>query len=270
MATYAIGDIQGCFDELLCLLDKIKFDLIHDTLWFTGDLVNRGPKSLEVLRFVKKLKNCRVVLGNHDLHLLSIVYAGASLDPQDTLDAVLNAPDREELCTWLRHRSLLHHDASLGFTLIHAGLPPQWDLNRAIVCAGEVETVLRGDDHVEFFKNMYGDTPSQWHDDLIGWDRLRVIVNCLTRLRFCDIKGNLELVTKGRDLPLKTYFPWFKLPNRRSAGLKILFGHWAALGGQTNEPNVYALDTGCVWGHGLTALRLEDVARFSIDCMNLR
>lgn len=270
MATYAIGDVQGCFDELLCLLERIKFDPVNDTLWFTGDLVNRGPKSLEVLRFLKKIKNCQVVLGNHDLHLLSVVYAGASLEPKDTLDAILNAPDREELCIWLRHRSLLHHDASLGFTLIHAGLSPQWDLNRAIACAREVETVLRGDNYVEFFKNMYGDTPSQWSENLTGWDRLRVIINCLTRLRFCDMKGNLELVSKGRNLPSKAYFPWFKLPNRRSKGLKILFGHWAALGGQTNEPHVYALDTGCVWGHSLTALRLEDTARISIDCMDLK
>lgn len=270
MATYAIGDIQGCFDEFLGLLNKIEFNPSHDSLWLTGDLVNRGPKSLEVLRFVKTLKNCHIVLGNHDLHLLSVVYAGAKLDPEDTLEAVLNAPDREELCTWLRHRVLLHHDSTLGYTLIHAGLPPQWDLSKAIKCAQEVQIVLQGNYYVEFFKHMYGDTPRQWNDNLLGWDRLRVITNCLTRLRFCDIKGNLELATKEKSILHEGYFPWFKLANRRSKGLNILFGHWAALDGQTNEPNVYALDTGCVWGRCLTALRLEDKVRFSINCADLQ
>jgi bis(5'-nucleosyl)-tetraphosphatase (symmetrical) len=269
MATYAIGDVQGCFDPLLRLLDKIDYDPLNDTLWFTGDLVNRGPKSLEVLRFIKKLRNSHVVLGNHDLHLLSIVYTGASLEPEDTFQTILKAPDKEELCTWLRHRSLLHHDPILDYTLVHAGFPPQWDLNKAIKCAEEVQTVLRGKHFIDFFINMYGNEPFQWNDSLVGWDRLRCITNCLTRLRFCDIKGNLELNTKGISDPAGDYFPWFKLPNRRSKGLKILFGHWAALRGQTNEPNVYALDTGCVWGGCLTAMRLEDKERISINCMDL-
>lgn len=270
MATYAIGDIQGCFDEFISLLAKIGFNAARDSLWLTGDLVNRGPKSLEVLRFVKELKNCHVVLGNHDLHLLSVIYADAKLDPEDTLAAILTAPDKEELATWLRHRALLHHDATLGYTLIHAGLPPQWDLNKAIACAQEVQTVMQGEDYINFFKHMYGDTPRQWNDKLVGWDRLRVIINCLTRLRFCDTKGNLELVTKGNYIIPKGYFPWFKLANRRSRNLKILFGHWAALDGQTDEPNVYALDTGCVWGRRLTAMRLEDKLRFSVNCSALR
>lgn len=268
MATYAIGDIQGCFDSLLRLLDKINFDSLHDALWFTGDLVNRGPKSLEVLRFIKKLNNVQVVLGNHDLHLLSVVYTNASLDPKSNLRAILNAPDKEELCTWLRNRALLHHDANLGYTLVHAGFPPQWDLNKAVSCAEEVETILRSKHFVEFLKNMYGNEPSRWSDSLMGWERLRCITNCLTRLRFCDIKGNLELTAKGIDAISDNYFPWFKLPNRRSKDLNILFGHWAALQGQTNEPNVYALDTGCVWGRCLTAMRLEDKARISINCLD--
>lgn len=268
MATYAIGDIQGCFDSLLRLLNKINFDAFHDILWFTGDLVNRGPKSLEVLRFIKKLNNVQVVLGNHDLHLLSVVYAGVKLNPKNNLQAILNAPDKEELCAWLRNRSLLHHDADLGYTLVHAGFPPQWDLHKAIACAKEVETILRSKQYIEFLKNMYGNNPSRWSDSLRGWERLRCITNCLTRLRFCDIKGNLELTAKGINAISDNYFPWFKLPNRRSKNLNILFGHWAALQGQTNEPNVYALDTGCVWGRCLTAMRLEDKMRVSINCLD--
>jgi bis(5'-nucleosyl)-tetraphosphatase (symmetrical) len=270
MATYGIGDIQGCFDSLIRLLDKINFDSHRDTLWFTGDLVNRGPKSLEVLRFIKSLKNTHIVLGNHDLYLLSIVYTGVNLDPENSLQAVLNAPDKEELCAWLRNRSLLHHDSNLGYTLVHAGLPPQWNLNKAIACAQEVETVLRGKQYKDFLKNMYGNEPSQWNDSLVGWERLRFITNCLTRLRFCDIKGNLELTTKGINATSDNYFPWFNLLNRRSRDLNILFGHWAALQGQTNQPNVYALDTGCVWGKCLTAMRLEDKVRISINCLDQR
>lgn len=269
MSTYAIGDIQGCFDSLLRLLDKINFDPCHDTLWFTGDLVNRGPKSLEVLRFVKKLKNTHIVLGNHDLYLLSIVYSGLHLNPKNNLQAIVDAPDKDELCTWLRNRSLLYHDSNLGYTLVHAGFPPQWDLSKAMACAQEVETVLRGKNYSKFFKNMYGNEPRQWHDNLKGWERLRCITNCLTRLRFCDIKGNLELATKGITAVSSNYFPWFKLPNRRSKNLNIVFGHWAALQGQTHEPNVYALDTGCVWGKCLTAMRLEDKARISVDCLDI-
>lgn len=267
MATYIIGDVQGCFDPFIRLLEKINFNSNQDQLWLTGDLVNRGPASLEVLRFVKSLKYSQVVLGNHDLHFLSVLYDKASLDSQDTLDSILNAPDKEELGTWLRHRPLLHHDERFGVVLVHAGLPPQWDLNKAIQCAHELETVLRSESHLNFFGHMYGDMPNQWNDTLKGWDRLRVISNCLTRLRFCDAKGALDLKAKGKTAP-KGYFPWFKVPNRRSKGLKILFGHWAALAGKTDDPNIIALDTGCVWGNCLTAMRLEDGKRFTLDCAN--
>lgn len=268
MSTYAIGDIQGCFDSLLRLLDKINFDSQNDSLWFTGDLVNRGPKSLEALRFIKKLNNSHIVLGNHDLHFLSVVYAGVRSDPKNNLQQILNAPDIEELCHWLRNRSLLHHDANLGYTLVHAGFPPQWDLDKALLCSEEVENILKGECYIEFLKNMYGNEPSRWSDSLIGWERLRCITNCLTRLRFCDIKGNLEFTAKGVNAISDNYLPWFKIPNRRSKGLNILFGHWAALQGQTNESNVFALDTGCVWGRCLTAMRLEDKMRMSIDCLD--
>ena len=265
MASYVIGDIQGCFDPFIHLLEKINFNSNQDCLWLTGDLINRGPASLEVLRFVKSLKYSQVVLGNHDLHFLSVLYGKASLDKQDTLEAILKAPDKEALGSWLRHRPLLHHDATLGITLVHAGLPPQWDLNKALQCAHEIETMLRSQQYSEFFEHMYGDTPSLWSDELKGWDRLRVITNCLTRIRFCDVEGNLDLDTKG-NIAKKGYFPWFKVPNRRSKDVKILFGHWAALAGKTDDPMAIALDTGCVWGHCLTAMRLEDGKQFTTNC----
>ncbi|MDQ8038984.1 MAG: symmetrical bis(5'-nucleosyl)-tetraphosphatase, partial [Rickettsiella sp.] len=243
MVTYVIGDIQGCFDPFIRLLKKINFNSNQDCLWFTGDLVNRGPASLEVLRFVKSLKYSQVVLGNHDLHLLSVMYGKSSLLRQDTLDAILNAPDKKELANWLRHRPLLHHDSIFDFILVHAGLSPQWDFDKALQCAHELEVVLQSNYYSEFFEHMYGDFPSRWSDNLKGWDRLRVITNCFTRLRFCDADGNLDLNTKGTT-PMKKYFPWFEVPNRRSKGLKIIFGHWAALKGKTNDSNIIALDTG--------------------------
>lgn len=269
MAVYAIGDIQGCFDELQALLDKIGFDPAHDRLWFTGDLVNRGPKSLETLRFVKSLGDRAVtVLGNHDLHLLAVAY-GLKDDTAEDLDRILAAPDRDELIDWLRHRPLLHHDSELGYTLVHAGLPPSWDLAKAQALAGEVESVLRGPDCRAFLENMYGNEPEQWSDDLTGWDRLRFIVNCFTRMRFCDNDGRLELQEKGppgsQPAP---YRPWFAVPNRASADLKIVFGHWSTLG-PCAEPNVFPLDTGCLWGGSLTALRL-DGERITLPCPGAR
>jgi bis(5'-nucleosyl)-tetraphosphatase (symmetrical) len=267
MATYVIGDIQGCFDPLIRLLEKINFNSEQDCLWLTGDLVNRGPASLEVLRFIKSLKNTQIVLGNHDLYFLSVFYGKKNLNQHTGLEPLLNAADNEELATWLRHKPLLHHDANLGVTLVHAGLPPQWDLEKALQCAYELEICLRSENYPDFFTHMYGDVPSRWDEALQGWDRLRVIANCLTRLRFCDTEGNLDLNTKGA-IAKQGYYPWFKVPQRRSKKLKILFGHWAALRGKTDEPNAIALDTGCVWGHCLTAIRLEDWQRFTIDCPN--
>ena len=257
MAMFAIGDVQGCHDELQRLLERIRFDHTEDRLWFTGDLVNRGPRSLETLRFVKSLGERAVcVLGNHDLHLLAVAAGTAERRRNDTLDDVLAAHDRDELLDWLRRRSMLHHDQGLGYTLVHAGLPPQWDLELASTCARELEAVLRGD-ATEFFRHMYGNEPRRWSPELRGMDRLRFIVNCFTRVRYCSADGDLDLKAKGAPgSQPEGYLPWYAVPGRKSAGLHILFGHWSTLG-EVEGHEVYNLDTGCVWGGRLTALRLD-------------
>lgn len=267
MAIYAIGDIQACFDELMQLLEVLHFDADRDRLWFTGDLVNRGTQSLEVLRFVKSLGDkAVVVLGNHDLHLLAVAGRSAPLRPKDSFMDVLGAYDRNTLLDWLRHRPLLHHDARLGYTLIHAGLPPQWDLAAARACAEEAEQVLRGADANAFFQQMYGDQPRQWRADLAGAERLRFIINCFTRLRYCDAEGRLALRYKGAPgTQAADVMPWFQVPGRKSAGTKIIFGHWSTLGRYQGE-GIYNLDSGCVWGGSLTALRLDDGQWFSVSC----
>ena len=268
MATYAIGDIQGCFFALEKLLEQISFDKYNDTLWFTGDLVNRGPQSLETLRFVKSLGQYqKTVLGNHDLHLLAVAEHAHTGWPDDTLQPILQAPDRIELLDWLRQQPLLHHDADIGFTMIHAGLAADWDLLTAKTLASEVETILRSEHFHDFFVHMYGNEPNQWSDTLQDWDRIRCIVNYLTRARFCHSDGSLELTTKENIDPTQTHLlPWFKVPTRRTANLNIIFGHWAALGGVTQAANTFAIDTGCVWGFKLTAMRLEDGKRYSVSC----
>jgi len=271
MSTYAIGDIQGCYTELDSLLKLIQFDAVQDVLWCTGDLVNRGPNSLEVLRFFKALKErAVVVLGNHDLHLLAIAEGYTDyLKPGDTLTPILEAPDREDLLTWLRRRPFLHHDADLGLTLIHAGLPPQWDLLQARHCAAEVEEALRGSQYRDYFANLYGNEPKKWSDKLKRWDRLRFITNCFTRLRYCNSKGKLALKKKGApSLDLNNQDeerPWFWWPQRESRDMQIIFGHWSTLGYYVDK-GVYALDTGCLWGGALTALRLEDKHVFTLPC----
>lgn len=268
MSTYAIGDIQGCFAELQALLAVIAFDANKDTLWFTGDLVNRGPLSLETLRFVKSLGDKhQTVLGNHDLHLLAIAYGVRKVFHGDTLDAILQAPDKNELIDWLLHRPLLHHDKTFPCTMVHAGLAPAWHLDQARAFANEVEVVLRGA-HPEFLlENMYGNQPDKWDDKLQGAERLRCIVNHLTRMRFCYADGRMDLVYKGEiDNKPRELMPWFDVPNRANVNETIIFGHWAALGGKTDVPHVHALDTGCVWGNCLTAMRVEDGKRFSVKC----
>ncbi len=268
MATYAIGDIQGCYDELLRLLDKLCFDPASDRLWFVGDVVNRGPKSLETLRFIKGLGDqARMVLGNHEFHLLAMAQGNLRYKRKDTLDEILTALDQEELLHWLRHRPLLHHDETLGYTLIHAGLPPQWDLKTASRCAAEMEAMLRGSDYPEYFKHMYGNEPNRWDEQLTGWDRLRFITNCFTRLRYCAPDGTLALEQKGPPGSQPgPYLPWFAVPARASLDMKIVFGHWSTLGLRV-EPSIVALDTGCLWGGRLTAVRLDrHFQQISISC----
>jgi len=259
MAVWAVGDVQGCFVELEALLERIGFTPRRDQLWFVGDLVNRGPASLEVLRFVAGLDDdARVVLGNHDLHLLAIARGGAKLRRGDrTLQPILDAPDRERLLDWLQARPVLHHDAAIGCTMVHAGLPPQWDLALARRCANELESALRGEHSLRLFEAMYGNQPDRWRDDLEGDDRLRFITNALTRLRVCDRSGRLRLEFKGplEQMPSDA-MPWFRAPRRRWAGARIVCGHWSALG-YVDENGVLGLDTGCVWGGTLTAQRLD-------------
>ncbi len=259
MATYAIGDLQGCLDELLQLLEQLKFDPTEDTLWFTGDLVNRGPKSLETLRFIRSLgERAITVLGNHDLHLLALAEGDRRYSSKfDTLRPILQAPDRDPLLHWLRHRPLLHHDKQLGYTLIHAGLPPQWSITEAKQHANELEKVLQGPDYRKFLQKMYGDKPKRWKASLHGIKRLRFITNCFTRLRFCSADGKLDLKHKGAvGSQAGELLPWFDVPTRASRRNRILFGHWSTL--QSRQMgSVYALDTGCLWGGKLSALRID-------------
>ena len=266
MATYAIGDVQGCYDSLMHLLDKIGFDDQSDTLWFAGDLVNRGPKSLKTLRFIKGLGNRAVsVLGNHDLHLLALYYCGLEAKRSDTLTPVLKADDAEELMHWLRHLPLVHYDEPENALMVHAGLPPQWTAEKAVRRSQEVESFLQSENHIEFFRHMYGNLPDQWHKSLTGIDRLRAIVNYFTRMRYCTQDGKLDLKTKeGLDKAPEGFAPWFML-KRKNDTTRIFFGHWAALEGKANGKNVFALDTGCVWGSKLSAVRLEDEVSFRVN-----
>lgn len=268
MSTYAIGDIQGCFRPLEQLLAHIEFNPDQDTLWFTGDLVNRGPESLETLRFVKNLGDKHhTVLGNHDLHLLAVAHGAHPGWPQDTLLGILTAPDKNELLSWLAKQPLFYYDADLDYAMVHAGMSAYWNLAKAKVFANEVETVIQSDKAHEFFQHMYGNQPNQWSDELEGYDRLRCITNFFTRARFCYPDGRLDLEFKGTlQAHPENLIPWFQVPGRANADLNILFGHWAALGGVTNTPNTYALDTGCIWGFSLTAMRLEDKKCFQVAC----
>ncbi len=265
MAIYAVGDVQGCYVELQQLLERIRFDPARDKLWLVGDLVNRGPGSLEVLRLIRSLGDSAItVLGNHDLHLLAVSEGVAELHRTDTLDAVLSAPDRDELLDWLRRQRLLHAEG--GCVLVHAGLLPQWSVSKAASLAGEVENALRGADYATFLARMYGNAPHAWSDDLHGYKRLRVIVNAFTRLRICTSQGEMEFRFKGEVEHIPAgYMPWFEVPERKSRDATVIFGHWSALGLKVT-PNVIALDTGCLWGGPMSAMRLEDRQLFQVAC----
>ncbi len=272
MATYVIGDIQGCNEALLRLLDHLRFDPAIDALWLAGDLVNRGPDSAGTLRTVISLGDRAVsVLGNHDLHLLAVA-AGGKRGRRDTLDDVLEAPDREALLGWLRRQPLTHRSADGRWLMLHAGLPPEWTVADAERAAREVEASLRGDDGDELLARMYGDQPERWQLNLTRWPRLRFAINCLTRLRYCSEGGVLAPEPKGAPGSQPPgLLPWFAVPGRRSEGQRIVFGHWSTLGRvHWPEHQVWGLDTGCVWGGRLTALRLDDERLFSLDCEQYR
>jgi len=270
MAVYAIGDVQGCFAPLQSLLEKIQFSPDSDTLWFTGDLVNRGPESVEVLRYVKSLgSNAITVLGNHDLHLLAVAHDKKQQNKRDTLNSVLEADDAAELIDWLASRPLIHHDKSLNVTLVHAGLIPDWNLDKARNLAGEVHEVLVGPRRADFLERMYGNHPDHWDDGLQGWDRLRVITNILTRLRYCDINGHLSLDEKGAPgSQPDNFLPWFEyMPTKHDFG-SIVFGHWSTLGQRTLINQAICIDDGCLWGGSLTAVRLDETEKsfYSVTC----
>jgi bis(5'-nucleosyl)-tetraphosphatase (symmetrical) len=265
MATFAIGDVQGCFEELERLLGKIGFSASRDRLWFVGDLVNRGPRSLEVVRFVKGLgERAIVVHGNHDLHLLTLAAGHAKRRDDDTFDDVLAAPDRDDLLDWLRFRPMLHVEDE--YLMVHAGLLPSWSAAQARDLAAEVEAELRARRYRLFLAELYGSRPDAWDESLRGMDRLRVIVNAMTRMRFCSADGVMELRVKGEvEQAPPGFMPWFEVPGRKTRGVAVICGHWSALGLKLTR-DLLALDTACVWGGALTALRLEDRRLFQVRC----
>lgn len=272
MATWVVGDVQGCKKPLKKLLKKVGFSWQTDVLWSTGDLVNRGPSCLKTLRyFYKHRDRIRLVLGNHDLHLLAVAAGVRKMSRSDTLGKILAAPDCERLINWLRQQPLLYRE--YGYTLVHAGIPPQWNITQAAARAREVETVLRGPQCTEFLSAMYGNDPAVWSDDLTGMERLRVITNYLTRMRYCYADGRLDLISKGPlDAPGgpaaedEGLDAWFNHPERQTAHDPIVFGHWASLQGHTSNANAIGLDTGCVWGNSLTLYCLETSERVAFDC----
>ncbi len=265
MATYAIGDIQGCFHSFRNLLKQIGFQPESDRLWLVGDIINRGSGSLEMLRWVYEHQDVLVMVqGNHDLHTLAVAEGYVPQHKSDTLQPLLDAPDADRLLTWLRHQPLVHQ--AQGFLMVHAGLLPQWSAEDALRLAGEVESALRGAGYRDYLAQMYGNQPLQWDESLQGMDRLRLITNVMTRIRTCTPAGEMNLKFSGTlaDIPAG-YLPWFDVPDRKSADTTIIFGHWSALG-LRQRPNLYALDTGCLWGGKLTAMRLEDHAIYQVPC----
>ncbi len=269
MPTYAIGDVQGCLDELNDVLNEINFDEARDQLWFAGDLVNRGPKSLETLRFVKSLDNVKTVLGNHELHLLAVANDVRKPHRKDTFDDILDAEDKSELLHWIKQQALLVHENEFNFSLVHAGLPPQWSLKQASDLAKETESLIKSYKFNDFLKTMYGNEPDIWQENLTGFDRYRYIINCFTRLRYCSAEGQLDFSNKGAPgTQSESLIPWYSHPGRKSKENKFLFGHWSTVHLATDKNfrqwNAFPLDKGCLWGGDLMALRLEDEKYFSV------
>ncbi|WP_431265521.1 symmetrical bis(5'-nucleosyl)-tetraphosphatase [Roseateles chitinivorans] len=269
---YLIGDLQGCCDALARLLDKIDFSPSRDRLYLLGDLVNRGPDSLTTLRRLQSLGDAaQCLLGNHDLHLLATAAGVRAPHKGDTLDAILQATDREALLEWMRGQRLAMR--AQGWLMVHAGVVPQWDADQTLALADEVHALLRGPDLAEFLPQMYGNEPDRWKDDLTGVPRLRFIINVLTRIRFCNAKGRLDFKTKeGLGTAPEGFMPWFEVPERRTAGHPIAFGHWSTLG-LVQRPDLLALDTGCVWGGRLTAARVAEgqaLEIIQVDCVQAK
>jgi len=259
MAIYAIGDLQGCYDPFRALLDEIRFDPDVDKLWLVGDLVNRGPKSLKTLRFVKSLGDSAItVLGNHDLHLLALASGRVENDRRfETLAKILKARDRDELMHWLRHRPLAHYDKSLNTLLVHAGVHPSWTVKKTMARAAEVEEALQGDNYKKLLAEMYGNTPREWSGKLKGYKRLRFIINCLTRMRMLTQKGRLNFAHSAPPhRARKGLVPWFEVEDAAWRGSRVVFGHWSALG-LVVLPDLISLDSGCIWGRQLTAVTLD-------------
>ena len=258
MAVYAVGDIQGCHDELALLLEAVHFDTQQDKMWFVGDLVNRGPKSLKTLRLVKSLGDAAIcVLGNHDLHLLALAYTDDVPVKSGDLENILHAKDGDELIDWLRHQPLAHYDKKLNTLMVHAGVIPEWSVKKVLARAAEVEKVLRSKNPEKFLSAMYGKKPDHWSKDLSGNDRLRFITNCLTRVRFLTKDGKLDFDEKlGPKTAPKNLLPWFEASKRKTADTRVVFGHWSTMG-LMDKPGLLALDTGCVWGGALTAVQLD-------------
>ena len=263
MATYAIGDIQGCYQSFRKLLKKIKFNPLSDTLWLAGDLINRGPNSLSVMRYVlKHQSSIKCVLGNHDLHFLAVANHCQTPSRKDTFHDILNSNQRDEIVYWLTKQPLAIYDKKLNTLMVHAGLPFYWSQKRAIKFSNEVSKVLQSPAAYQYYVSMYGNKPDCWSKSLKGIDRLRFITNAFTRMRYCHLDGRLELNAKSAlGKQPKHLIPWFELENERYRG-NIVFGHWASLQGYSPYENIHALDTGCVWGGKLTAMRLEDKKKF--------
>ncbi len=257
MTCYAIGDLQGCYREFKLLLERIKFKPDCDQLWLTGDLVNRGPNSLDVLRSLYALRdNLFTVLGNHDLHLLAVAHGHADLKRRDTLQDILKCRESDSLLNWLNHQPLMHYDDKLNIAMVHAGISPRWDLSLSLSYAREAEDQIRNINTSNFFSQMYGNTPSDWHQDLTGMERIRYIVNCFTRIRYCTKQGELELLEKSAPgSQQQDLIPWFDVPTRPPLECTLVFGHWSTLGFFKKDALV-CLDSGCLWGGFLTALAL--------------
>lgn len=264
MATYVIGDLQGCFEPLQRLLQHIGYDPANDMLWFCGDLIARGPESLECLNFVAGLGDKAVcVLGNHDLHFLACYYGYAKIKAADKVEALFNSPDVEQLANWFRQQPLIHTSTDNHYLMVHAGLAPEWTIPEALEYAGQVSRLLQQDPH-RLFDIMYGNTPASWNDANTQEQQWRFTVNACTRMRFCYKDGSLELKEKGYPKTSSTLFPWYEFWRHREHP-ELLFGHWAALNGYSPIPGIHALDTGCVWGNTLTAFCLETGQRYSVS-----